>query len=366
MPTIPVVIGVVLSYLLGSVPFGVIVARARGVDIFKAGSGNIGATNVGRVLGRKSGVLVFVLDFLKGVVPTAIMNAAFGVTAGVLAGLAAFLGHVFPAYLRFHGGKGVATGFGVALVLLPGPTAVAALTWVTVLAVTRYVSWASVLAAAMIAAARLATAPPPAADEEGILTAFSLVAAALVAVRHRANLARLASGTENRVADSPRLIMLARVLHVLAVGLWFGAGVFFSFIAAPTLFATLDSNTFGVAVGPLFPPNFALQGVCAVIGLATALGWQKQHPSERVHRWRVVVLLLAALAVLAGWPIVGKVSELRGAPEGSEARAAFKTWHLVSLLLNMLAIGLAGVAVVLTAALPEHSRNQEPRASARG
>ncbi|HTK75413.1 MAG TPA: glycerol-3-phosphate acyltransferase, partial [Gemmataceae bacterium] len=85
MPSLPVVVGVVLSYLLGSVPFGVIVARARGVDIFKAGSGNIGATNVGRVLGRKSGVLVFVLDFLKGVVPTAIMSSAFGVTAGVVA-----------------------------------------------------------------------------------------------------------------------------------------------------------------------------------------------------------------------------------------------------------------------------------------
>src|SRR5262249_6431989 len=123
MPPIPVIVGVVLSYLLGSVPFGVIVGRARGVDIFKAGSGNIGATNVGRVLGRKSGVLVFVLDFLKGALPTAIMYLAFGVTAGVAAGLAAFLGHLFPAYLRFHGGKGVATGFGVTLVLLPGPTA---------------------------------------------------------------------------------------------------------------------------------------------------------------------------------------------------------------------------------------------------
>src|SRR4051795_10569030 len=94
------------AYLVGAIPFGYLVARARGVDIFKAGSGNIGATNVGRVLGRKSGVLVFVLDFLKGVVPTAIMCSTFGVTAGVAAGLAAFLGHLFPAYLRFHGGKG--------------------------------------------------------------------------------------------------------------------------------------------------------------------------------------------------------------------------------------------------------------------
>lgn len=364
MPTVPVVIGVVLSYLLGSVPFGVLVARARGVDIFKEGSGNIGATNVGRVLGRKSGVLVFVLDFLKGVVPTAVMSSAFGVMAGVAAGLAAFLGHLFPAYLRFRGGKGVATGFGVTLVLLPGPTAVAALTWVTVLAATRYVSLASVLAAVALALSRVATSPEPAADEQGVLTAFSVVAAALVAVRHRANLTRLAQGTENRVADSPRLLMLARILHVLAVGLWFGAGVFFSFVVAPTVFATFDTKLAGEVVGPIFPTYFAVEGLCAVVALATALGWQKQQRGDRVIRWRVVVLLMATLAVLAGWPVVGKVSELRDARGLSEAAdAAFKTWHLISLLLNMLAIGLAGVALVLTAALPERSRNkQEPRA----
>jgi acyl-phosphate glycerol 3-phosphate acyltransferase len=305
-----------------------------------------------------------VLDFLKGVVPTAIMSTAFGVTAGVVAGLAAFLGHLFPAYLRFHGGKGVATGFGVTLVLLPGPTAVAALTWVTVLAATCYVSLASVLAAAMIALARLATAPPLARDDDGILTGFSVVAAALVAVRHRANLARLVHGTENRVFDSPRLAMLARVLHVLAVGLWFGAGVFFSFIAAPVLFATFDPAFAGNAVGPLFPPYFALQGVCAVIALVTAIGWQKQYARIRVHRWRVVVLLIGTLVVLAGWPVAGKVSELRPGHESSEAaRAAFATWHLISLLLNMLAIGLAGVALVLTAALPEPTEPKPARSA---
>ena len=150
--------------------------------------------------------------------------------------------------------------------------------------------------------------------------------------------------------------MLARILHVLAVGLWFGAGVFFSYVVAPVLFATLDATTFGIAVAPIFPPYFALQGVCAVIALATAFGWQKQHPGARVHRWRVVVLLLATLAVLAGWPVVGKVSELRVARETSEAAAvAFARWHLISLLLNMFAIGLAGIALVLTVALPERN-----------
>src|SRR5215204_553842 len=132
-----------LAYLVGAVPFGYLVARARGVDIFAAGSGNIGATNVGRVLGRKLGVLVFVLDFLKGAVPALVVSQLFGTTAGVVAGLAAFLGHVFPIYLRFRGGKGVATGFGVVVVLLPWPTLVAAIVWVTTLAATRYVSLAS-------------------------------------------------------------------------------------------------------------------------------------------------------------------------------------------------------------------------------
>src|SRR3954468_21916969 len=161
------------AYLAGDLPFGYLVARSRGVDIFAAGSGNIGATNVGRVLGRKFGLLVFVLDFLKGAVPTAIATRFDGGAdwLPVAAGLAAFVGHMFPVYLRFRGGKGVATGAGVVAVLLPGPTAVAVLVWVTVLAATRYVSLASVLAAVTLAVVRLVTTPGPFAEPEGILTA---------------------------------------------------------------------------------------------------------------------------------------------------------------------------------------------------
>src|SRR5262245_23722638 len=104
------------AYLIGGIPFGYLVARWRGVDIFEQGSGNIGATNVGRVLGRRFGILVFVLDFAKGAVPTAyamfvghVSNAPAPLTPdlfGVAAGLAAFLGHLFSPYLRFRGGKG--------------------------------------------------------------------------------------------------------------------------------------------------------------------------------------------------------------------------------------------------------------------
>src|SRR5262245_33037826 len=123
-------LGVIAAYLIGSIPFGYLVARAKGVDIFKAGSGNIGATNVGRVIGPKWGLLVFVLDVLKGAIPTAAMKLLVDEPIwSVAAGLAAIVGHLFPLYLRMHGGKGVATGFGVVAVLLPIPAMMAMLVW---------------------------------------------------------------------------------------------------------------------------------------------------------------------------------------------------------------------------------------------
>src|SRR5205814_981191 len=121
----------------------------------------------------------------------------------------------------------------------------------------------------------------------------------------------------------------------------------------------------GAAVGPLFPQYFAVQAVCAFVALVTALGWQKSHLGERVHRWRVLVLLAAALAVLAGGTLVGEVSEFRSARYAADAatadaaRAAFAMWHTVSLLLNMLVIGLVGVALALAAALPERRLTDE-------
>src|SRR5262249_47203103 len=144
-----------VAYLIGSLPFGYLVARSRAIDIFCHGSGNIGATNVGRVLGKRLGLLVFVLDFAKGAVPVALAMAvgrrldleadpdALAKTLGVVAGLGAFLGHLFPLYLRFHGGKGVATGAGIIVMLLPGPALGALLTWVAVLCASSYVSLAS-------------------------------------------------------------------------------------------------------------------------------------------------------------------------------------------------------------------------------
>src|SRR5581483_440717 len=117
-------VAAILAYLIGSAPFGYLIARMRGVDILSQGSGNIGATNVSRVLGRRWGVLVFVLDFAKGAVPvlvamrltSVLVPELPGAVAGIAAGVSAFLGHLFPVFLRLRGGKGVATAAGVAVV----------------------------------------------------------------------------------------------------------------------------------------------------------------------------------------------------------------------------------------------------------
>ncbi len=208
-----ILLTIVGAYLIGAIPFGYLVGRWRGVDIFAHGSGNIGATNVGRVLGRPFGILVFLLDFAKGAVPTSVARfvslpaveetKAWLGTDGlpVLAGLAAFLGHLYPIYLRFRGGKGVATGAGVVAVLLPLPALGALVTWVVLVAATRYVSLASIGAVLAICVLRLWMTPAPFSPDNRILTWFCFVAAALVIFRHRANIGRLLDGTENRLGQ---------------------------------------------------------------------------------------------------------------------------------------------------------------------
>jgi acyl phosphate:glycerol-3-phosphate acyltransferase len=350
------ILGVVAAYLIGSIPFGYVVARAKGVDIFKAGSGNIGATNVSRVLGRKYGLLVFALDVLKGALPTAIMRALITEPAwAVAAGLAAMLGHLFPIYLRFRGGKGVATGFGVVAVLLPVPAAIAFLVWLAVVASTRYVSLASIVAVVALVAARLLGTQKPFSVAELPVTAFCLATGLLVIVKHRANIRRLVQGKENRVTESKKLQTLARVLHVVALGLWVGGAVMFSFVVAPSVFATLDAPQAGAIVAPIFPPYFAIQGICGLVAVATAAGWAKLG---LLHRMRFSVLCLAVILVLAGWPIVGRVAELREARSSADAavaaaaRASFGIWHGISLSLNLLTLALAAIGLVLAAYLP--------------
>jgi acyl-phosphate glycerol 3-phosphate acyltransferase len=193
------------SYLLGAIPFGYVLARARGVDLLSQGSKNIGATNVGRVMGLWWGVLVFALDFAKGAVPVLIAGLIAPGPAGLpdltrtLAGVAAFLGHLFPVYLGFQGGKGVATGAGVALVLVPVNFLIAFAVWAAVLLTTRYMSLASLTAAVLIIVLRLGWTTEPFGRGHVVVTTFVVVAALAVIVRHAGNIRRLIAGTENRL-----------------------------------------------------------------------------------------------------------------------------------------------------------------------
>ena len=196
-----------IGYLLGALPFGYLVARARGVNIFAEGSKSPGATNVRRVLGSGAGNIVFALDVLKGVVATALpklyvswANGRAGVetamidsTALCVAGVVgALLGHSFSCFTKFRGGKGVATGAGGFFVLMPFATAIAAVVWVATFYGTRYVSLASMLAALSLPlSALLLSIPLP-------LVLLAWLIAIFVVYRHRENCRRLIDGTENR------------------------------------------------------------------------------------------------------------------------------------------------------------------------
>lgn len=382
-----------VSYLIGAIPFGYLIARWHGIDILREGSGNIGATNVGRVLGRRFGILVFFLDFAKGAAPAA---GALGLAActdvdstlgkdtlPVLAGLGAFLGHLFPVTLRFRGGKGVATGAGVIAVLLPGPALGALCTWVLVVCASRYVSLASLAASLALCLFRLVLAHEPLAPEARTRTLFCFVAGLLVFVRHRANIVRLARGTETRIQDVPALALLTRTLHVLAVGLWFGSTVFFSLVVAPVVFHHFQSlgeshaggappgfsisdrfdreqgtRLAGEALGPIFPWYYLIQGICGLIATISALAWSWSRPASRLHKVRSYLALFALLTVVIGWPIAQKLAGLRPlrfSPEPVVAVAAsaeFAAWHLQSMFVNLLTLVLVTILTALTARLP--------------
>ena len=187
-------LSVLLGYLAGSVPFAFLLARRAGIDVRIAGSGNVGATNVLRTAGAWRGVLVMTLDVAKGAAAVLVAGAATGAAPVVaLTGAAAVVGHIYPVWLRFHGGKGVAVAAGVFSILAPAATAIAASLFLVTVWLTRYVSLGSV-------AATLAL--PPAAWLAGAPRAVVLAAAAtgaLILFRHRANLRRLYSGTERRM-----------------------------------------------------------------------------------------------------------------------------------------------------------------------
>ncbi|MFB3893779.1 MAG: glycerol-3-phosphate 1-O-acyltransferase PlsY [Phycisphaerae bacterium] len=201
------------AYAIGSTPFGVIIAAAHGRDIRKEGSGNVGATNVGRVLGGKWGYLCFLLDTAKGFVPTFTAVMLAGAQNGLptpaqqavwlLTGMGAILGHVFSLWLKLRGGKGVATALGVVLGIWPYFTyaGLAALgLWIAVTLTTRYVSVGSITAAcAFVPLLVVFNWPPSRIGALWPLAAFAGAMSLLIIVRHRANVRRLLAGTENRI-----------------------------------------------------------------------------------------------------------------------------------------------------------------------
>jgi len=216
--------GAVAAYLTGSIPFGLLISRARGVDIRQRGSGNIGATNVGRVLGARYGLACFVLDVLKGLAPVIATGALAGalgawrLPASSLAlwyavAAAAVLGHMFPVWLRFKGGKGIATGFGALAGMWPLmsiPALAALAIWLFAVRITRYVGISSCIAALVLPVLAAATAllGPSGRSEPVPATlgwawpsvVLSALLAAVVVWKHRGNIARTIAGTEPRAS----------------------------------------------------------------------------------------------------------------------------------------------------------------------
>jgi len=213
------IILIIGSYLLGSIPFGLLIARAHGKDLRSIGSGNIGATNVSRALGRNWAYLCFLLDVLKGMLPmlvTLYLAAPLSTQSQservvllwlwLAAGCAAILGHIFPIYLKLKGGKGVATSFGVALGLWPYYTICASFaiaSWAVVVLIWRYVSLASIAASVTFPLVLiLAIILSPGWD---FVSLWPLLIAAtaiplMVIIRHRENIKRLIAGTESKIS----------------------------------------------------------------------------------------------------------------------------------------------------------------------
>lgn len=200
----PYIVTAFLAYLIGAVPFGYIVARSRGVDIRSVGSKNIGATNVFRTVGKPWGILTFILDLAKGYAGAALIpilavkilapEANIMPQLKLLGGLFAVIGHTWPVYIGFKGGKGVATSAGMLLAVAPAAVGIAFAAWVLVMAVSRYVSLASISAAAALG---VLVWFPRFCDHE-TTTIFLTVLAVLVILRHHANIGRLLKGTESR------------------------------------------------------------------------------------------------------------------------------------------------------------------------
>lgn len=188
----------VFSYLVGAIPFGWLIAKSRGVNIRTYGSRSIGATNVGSALGMPYFFLTLALDGLKGFLPTLLAVRWYGLTPAIPVALLTMVGHSFPIYLGFRGGKGVATGAGAFLALFPKGMAIAVLTWGILLLLTRIMAVASLGGALALGVSALYLSPTP------YLTGVIWAGVILVFIRHRHNIRRLLRGEEPRIGRRER------------------------------------------------------------------------------------------------------------------------------------------------------------------
>jgi len=187
------IIVVIFSYLLGSIPTGYIVGALAGVDIRKVGSGNIGATNVARVVGKKRGLLTLIADVGKGFIPVFVAGRlGLSHTAVALVAIAAFLGHLYPLFLKFRGGKGVATALGILLAIAPMATLVSMAVFAVVAVSSRLVSLGSIVAALTAPIMLWSLSYSPTVIATGVFLAV------MITMRHRDNIQRLFAGTEPR------------------------------------------------------------------------------------------------------------------------------------------------------------------------
>jgi glycerol-3-phosphate acyltransferase PlsY len=191
------IILILFGYLLGSVPTGFILGSMAGVDVRKAGSGNVGATNVARVAGKRQGILTLIGDTAKGVVPVILaLQMGANLTTTVMAGAAAFVGHLYPVFLKFRGGKGVATALGVFVALAPVAALVLIVMFIAIALSSRIVSVGSIATAMAAPLILWLFSYPP------IVVGIAVFIAAAITLRHRSNIQRLLNGTEPRFGSA--------------------------------------------------------------------------------------------------------------------------------------------------------------------
>lgn len=197
---------ILLAYVIGSIPWAYVIAKAKGIDIRKEGSGNVGATNVSRVLGKKWGVLCFILDFLKGAIPVVIVRvlSSLGLVCAnpdylmIFVAIATVAGHVWPVFLNFKGGKGISTSAGTIVALAPITLIICFSLWVILFKMFRYVSLASIIAAATLPLVGFALMKYGYEKNSIPVIGLFAILAVLAIVKHKSNIVRLLQGTEHK------------------------------------------------------------------------------------------------------------------------------------------------------------------------